>query len=219
MYDRRYEGKTLAFEASGGLWNAALVMRDRPTDSWWSIITGEAIGGELDGTKLNELPVSEKAQWGDWRKRYPQTRVLSVDGWEHEPRNGYDRYFESTRTFRETRTPDERLEQKASVFAVVIDCVAYAAPHRRIEGGAAFDLDGDKALFLYRDPGAAIFASTVAVLADGGKERFVRKEGGWIDTVSGTDPAARGSSPDRARGYDTFWYMWSATHGEVVILD
>ena len=26
---------------------ASLIMRDRETDSWWSIVTGDAIGGEL----------------------------------------------------------------------------------------------------------------------------------------------------------------------------
>ena len=29
--------------------DASLVMRDRETDSWWSIMTSDAIGGELDG--------------------------------------------------------------------------------------------------------------------------------------------------------------------------
>ena len=40
-------------------------MRDRETDSWWSIMTGEAIGGELQGAPLDELTNWEKARWGD----------------------------------------------------------------------------------------------------------------------------------------------------------
>jgi hypothetical protein len=39
---------------------ATLVLRDRETDSWWSIMTSDAIGGELDGTDLEELPFGEK---------------------------------------------------------------------------------------------------------------------------------------------------------------
>ena len=56
MYDRELGDRLLSFEASGALWQASLVMRDRETDSWWSIMTSEAIGGELDGADLVELP-------------------------------------------------------------------------------------------------------------------------------------------------------------------
>ncbi len=80
MYGRRYDGKDLRFEASGGLMHAALVMRDKETDSYWSIMTGDAIAGDLKGTPLEEWPLGEKAQWGDWSARHPDTLVLSVNG-------------------------------------------------------------------------------------------------------------------------------------------
>ena len=83
MYDRKVAGRTLNFEASGALKDASLVMRDRETDSWWSIMTSDAIGGALDGADLEELPYGEKATWGDWKRRHPETTVLSVDGVEH----------------------------------------------------------------------------------------------------------------------------------------
>lgn len=236
MYDRRYAGRVLAFEPSGGLLHAALVMRDRPTDSWWSIISGDAIGGDLEGTSLREIHRSEKIQWGDWRKRYPDTRVLSVNGHEHDPSNPYDRYFASARTFRENRSPDERLEQKEPIYAFRIGDITYAVPHSRVEGGVVFALDGETELFLYRTPGVAMFASTFAYMGSRTKAggRFERRDGVWIDRVSGlefssgtgfrlegdTEGAKSGESglgqPD---GYDTFWYMWSATHEDVRILD
>ena len=71
MYDRKVGGKELNFEASGGLLDASLVMRDRETDSWWSIMTADAIGGDLRKTELVELPVGEKMQWKDWLARHP----------------------------------------------------------------------------------------------------------------------------------------------------
>ena len=78
MYDRNYDGKTLSFEPSGGLMNASLVMQDRETDTFWSIMSGKAEAGALDGTALIELPVSEKMSWAEWRARHPDTLVLSV---------------------------------------------------------------------------------------------------------------------------------------------
>ena len=79
--------------------DASLVMRDRETDSWWSIMTSDAIGGELDGTDLVELPRGEKVTWKDWRGRHPGTLVLSVEGEEHVENNPYDNYFTSESTF------------------------------------------------------------------------------------------------------------------------
>jgi hypothetical protein len=237
VYDRRYSGKVLAFEPSGGLMNAALVMRDRPTDSWWSIITGNAIGGELDGTALKEIPVSEKIQWGEWKRRYPDTKVLSVDGMEYDSRDPYDRYFTSTRTFRDLQTADTRLPDKESIYAFQLNGVVYAVPHAKIERGAVFELNGDKEIFLYREPGSKVFASTFAYISDvnGGESRFKKEKGRWLDTRAHTEFSNETGFPSewvdvgggdsgsstlaRLNGFDTFWYIWSATHEGVTLLD
>ena len=89
MYGREYGGLTLSFEASGALKESSLVMRDLETDSWWSIMTGDAIGGELEGTRLEELPVGEKVRWEEWRRRHPDTLVLTLRDMEHWPRNAH----------------------------------------------------------------------------------------------------------------------------------
>jgi hypothetical protein len=238
VYDRRYHGNVLSFEASGGLMNSALVMRDRPTDSWWSIMTGKAIGGVLDGTALKEIPVSEKVQWGEWKRRYPATMVLSVDGVEHDDHDPYRRYFASERTFRDSSTPDTRLPDKESIYAFQLNGIVYAAPHAAIEGGSAFQLGNGREVFLYREPGSEMFASTFAYLAavDGEKTRFILADGRWSDIATrtkfskedgfpslGTNEGSgdESASADLAKleGFDTFWYIWSATHPGVIILE
>ena len=42
VYARKYGEQLLGFEPSGGLVNGSLVMRDFETDSFWSLMTGEA---------------------------------------------------------------------------------------------------------------------------------------------------------------------------------
>jgi hypothetical protein len=239
VYDRRYAGKILAFEPSGGLLNAALVMRDRETDSWWSIMTGDAIGGALTGTSLVEIPMSEKTQWGDWKTRYPDTKILSVEGAEHSNRDPYEGYFKSDDGFRDLSSEDNRLRDKASIFAFQFEGVQYAVAHSNIEGGAVFSLGNDKDVFLYREPGSAIFASTVAYVSGrhGKKSRFIEKGGFWHDAVSGDEfsgktgfasagkgESARDEGADptvlaRLAGFDTFWYIWSTTHDHVMLLE
>ena len=45
-------------------------MQDFETDSYWSIMTHEAIEGEEKGTKLKELPIAVKVHWEEWVKKY-----------------------------------------------------------------------------------------------------------------------------------------------------
>jgi len=216
VYGRRYAGRELTFEASGGLLHSALVMRDRETGSYWPILTGAAAAGPLRGTRLEELPGSAKMAWQDWRRLHPDTVVLSVGGVEHISNNPYDQYFASDSGFREASAKDKRLPTKEPVWAFELDGRRFAAPFRAFEGGAAFHV-GERWVFLYRPKGASLYSSTRALAAEG---RIRRTEGGWVHEPSGGrfDPS-RGTFVGAAAGdihglpgLDTFWYVWSLTH-------
>jgi hypothetical protein len=47
---------TYLFGTTGRLHYSNLIMHDRQTESWWQQATGEAIVGELTGTRLTFLP-------------------------------------------------------------------------------------------------------------------------------------------------------------------
>ena len=211
VYGREYGDKVLSFEPSGALWEGSLVMRDRETDSWWSIITGDAVGGALSGEKLDELAVGEKVRWQEWKKRYPKTLVLSVEGQEHDPRNPYAGYFNSERTFQRIEAKDPRLPAKEPVFAFRMDGEQYAVPHSAIEGGATVVI-GDTQVFLYRPAGADVFESTRAYATEGKTKRIEKDGGAWVDKESGmrfTEDAGFSGEPEgvaRLTGFDTFWY-------------
>ena len=51
-------------------------MYDRQTRSLWSQLGLQAVTGALAGTRLAILPV-EHTTWEDWRRRHPDTQVLS----------------------------------------------------------------------------------------------------------------------------------------------
>ncbi|MCP4203166.1 MAG: DUF3179 domain-containing protein [bacterium] len=214
VYDRDVSSKTLNFEASGALMNASLVMRDRETDSWWSIMTSSAIGGELDGAELDELPVGEKTTWRDWRERYPETTVLSVDGQEHRLNNPYDNYFSSDKTFRDLQIADERLEPKTPVFSFWLEGRTYAAPHSAFEGGRLFGLPGDpsRKVLLYRDTGASIFASTRAWTVDSDYAAAT----GLDKLIAAARQTTVAGRP--LEGFDTFWYSWISVNSDSKLL-
>ena len=203
MYDRELGDRTLNFEASGALWQASLVMRDRETDSWWSIMTSRAIGGELEGADLVELPYGEKTTWAEWRARHPDSLVLSVGGREHEARNPYAEYFASDGTFRGLEIADRRLPAKEPIFSFFLDGRPYVVPHAAVQGRRLLEV-GEARLLLFRPPGAAMFAST----------RAWRLPAGFAAADEALPPddelEAAGFVP--LGGIDTFWYNWAAVN-------
>ena len=198
----------LNFEASGALLDASLVMRDRETDSWWSIMTSDAIGGDLDGTDLVVLPAGEKVTWKNWRKRYPDTLVLSVEGEEHVDTNPYDNYFSSEGTFRDLEIEDQRLEPKAPIYSFWYNDEPWAVPHEAYRGGKVFKVEGlgGKSLLLYRTKDGPIYESSRAYLISDDLAAAMSPK----KLLAQVDSGAAGVEP--LPGFDTFWYTWVAVN-------
>lgn len=93
-YDRRIDDRIVDFGTSGSLWNSALVMYDRQTETLWSHFTAEGLVGELTGVRLDTLPVAT-VPWGAWRDANPDALVLSTEtgfnrNYGRNPYPGYD---------------------------------------------------------------------------------------------------------------------------------
>ncbi|MBW3670504.1 MAG: DUF3179 domain-containing protein [Acidobacteria bacterium] len=211
VYGREVDGRELNFEASGALLEASLVMRDRETDSWWSIMTSDAIGGELEGEDLEELPVSEKVQWRDWVRKHPDTKVLSINGVEHVRNNPYDNYFTSANTFRGLKIDDRRLPPKEPVYTFRLDGKPVAIPQSSFEGGALFELPGveGQRIFLYRDPGSSFFASSSGFLVSADASIEDLRERIRTQNTGGLE---------RLDGFDTYWYSWVSVNPKTELI-
>jgi len=223
VYGRDYHGKTLHFEPSSGLLHSALVMADKETDTFWSIMTGDALAGPLKGTPLRELPLGVKVRWKDWVAAHPDTLVLSVDGEEHDRSNPYDNYFASAEAPRDARGMDDRLSPKTPVYTFQHGGVAYAALYAAFENGAVFKLAGDdgEEIFLFRPKGEAIFYSTLGWVGhfERGEDGRVRHlpSGAVFDPEKERFTGGEGEVP-RLDGFDTFWFHWSQVHPGTAIL-
>lgn len=96
VFQRRLDdGRVLDFGTTGRLRHSDLVMYDRQTESWWQQFTGEAIVGELTGTRLRMLPARLES-FARFRARHPEGEVLIPPGeqmraYGRNPYVGYDR--------------------------------------------------------------------------------------------------------------------------------
>lgn len=215
MYDRSIGERELSFEPSGGLERASLVMRDRETDSWWSLMRSKAIAGPLQGTEIHELPVGEKTTWGDWRSRHPQSQVLSINGVEHDDSNPYDAYFTSEKTFRDISVDDDRLAPKAAIYAFRVDERAFAIPHDVIEGGRVVEIADQTGVryFFHRPAGAVVYRSTAAFALPASAAEGIEPASLLARIAGGGIPGA-----ERLDGFDTFWYTWVTVNPGTILL-
>jgi len=177
-------------------------------------MTSDAIGGDLDGAELVVLPAGEKVIWKEWRRRHPDTLVLSVEGEEHVDNNPYDNYFASDGTFRDLEIEDRRLEPKAPIYSFWYDGQPWAVPHAAYRGGKVFEVEGlgGKRLLLYRTKKGPIYESSRAYLvsedlaiAESPKKLLAMVESG-ADRI------------EILPGFDTFWYTWVSVNKDTRLI-
>jgi hypothetical protein len=242
--DRRVGDRVLSFGTSGLLYQSALVMYDRQTESLWSHFTRQAIAGVLTGIELDTHPVSTVA-WGDWRNAHPDGLVLSRDtghdrDYGRNPYPGYDDINNPPFLF--DGEVDGRLAAKTRVVGVGLDSAPTAIrldPLLEV-GVVAFELNGVPTVAWAlpgttsaldagevtdgRDVGATgVFVAT----HDGQTLTFTRTNDGFVDTQTGSrwnifgtavEGPLRGTQLDAVEHVDTFWFAWAAFAPSTIIL-
>ena len=173
VFERRMGDTVNSFGVSGLLRYSDLIMYDRDTDSWWQQILGEAIVGELTGTRLPKVPASI-ISWADFRQNYPDGQVLTRDtGFTREygrnPYTGYDDIDSSPFLF--VGPEDGRLRPVERVAAVELGGESVAYPFLRLEETPVVndDIGGTPVVVLF-SPGttSALDGSVIAASRDVG---------------------------------------------------
>lgn len=98
------------------------LMYDAATKSLWSTLHGEPVVGELVGQQIAlERSYVVTSTWGEWRRRYPNTRVLSSDtGFTRDYGEGiaYQKYFSTHELMFSVPHLDGRLQNKDEILAL-----------------------------------------------------------------------------------------------------
>jgi hypothetical protein len=196
-------------------------MYDQGTQSLWSNLTGEPVGGPLlgKGVALPVLPVTVTT-WADWHVMHPETTVLSETtgfGRDYTPGAPYGRYFASPDTMFPVWKRDTRLPPKTWVFALRLGAAARAYPletlyAERVTNDRIGNIDvvlvsspEGGAVRAYRRDGRELVegpSKNVVLDVQTGEALEVREEG-LIGTSGNTMLA-------RVPGHRAYWFGWFA---------
>jgi uncharacterized protein DUF3179 len=146
VFDREVDGVgLLRFGTTGNLRHSDLVMWDDRTESWWQQLTGDAVVGELTGTRLEVLP-SQTLSWADFKARHPDGDVLSRDtGHDRDyganPYEGYD--DPDSEPFLLEQPADRRLPPKERVVAIKAEEGPVVVPFSRLARDPVAEIEAD----------------------------------------------------------------------------
>jgi hypothetical protein len=129
VHSRKIKDKELTFGVSGLLYKSNVLMYDHQTESLWSQVKGNAVTGPMTGTPLNTLP-STLTTWGKWKKRFPDTKVLTTDtGYLRDyTRDPYEDYYKRKKGLFSFFNPGPGEEEKQLVAGVTINGTVKAYP-------------------------------------------------------------------------------------------
>jgi hypothetical protein len=244
-YDRRIGDRVLEFGTSGLLWNSALVMYDRQTETLWSHFTGQGIVGELTGTEIDTLPVAT-VPWGLWRDAHPDGLVLSQDtgfdrSYGRNPYPGYDDV--NSQPFLFEGEVDGRYTAMTRIVGVEVGDDALGVPLFTLEEERVVTADvGGTELVVFWAPGtaSALDANDVAggddigatgvfiPVVDGRTLTFGAVDGAFVDDETGStwnllgqavEGPLAGETLEAIAHVDTFWFAWSAFRPDSAIIE
>ena len=120
LYKTEANGVNHEIGTSGFLYRSNKLMYDKATQSLWNTLWGEPVIGKLVGKniKLDRMSIVTST-WGEWKKRHPNTKVLSIDtGYRRDYGEGvaYREYFATDDLMFSVPKLDKRLKNKDEVL-------------------------------------------------------------------------------------------------------
>jgi hypothetical protein len=243
-FERTLAERVLSFSTTGRLRYSNLIMYDHQTETWWQQATGEAIAGELTGTRLKFYPATI-ISWTEFKSSFPQAEVLSREtgflrSYGRNPYLGYDDVNNPPFLYQGPATPGQ-LPPVARVLTLDLNDESVAYPYETLEKlGVVNDTVGDEAVVVFwqagtvspldssstgsgRDVGtAAAFSREL----EGQVLSFASVDGKIVDDLSGSEWTLLGQAVsgefegqqlDPLVSINHFWFSWAAFKPETRI--
>ena len=207
------------FGVSGKLLNSNLVMYDRATESRYPQILAAGISGPMAGRGLEEFR-TVFTEWGRWKARHPDTRVLSTDTGimrnyrqdpygDYNPISGY--YAPDSRRMFPVMNESDRYPTKKEVLGFRDQDRAVAVDLDTLRGAGVIErrIDDERYIVIH-DPGL---------------------DTGWVYRGNAeVDTAAVEFGPEGPRfegrqrlepvnAFRAMWFAWAAFYPDTAVID
>jgi hypothetical protein len=228
LYKTHHEGVRHQLGTSGFLYRSNKVMYDQDTQSLWNTTWGEPVIGPLVGKNIRlERSYLVTTTWGEWKRRHPETTVLSIEtGYRRDYGEGiaYNSYFATDDLMFSISTSDSRLKNKDEVLALTFPdhskkSMAIAADYLSQTPIYSNALDDFKFVVLTDTSGANRVFET-------GDNRFVKydqdisviddKDQTW--TLSEDGLRQGDVKLERLAAHRAFWFGWHAAFPGTVLI-
>ena len=229
VYRAEIDGQHYELGTSGFLYRSNKLMYDHGTKSLWSTLTGEPVVGPLVGRGLKLAPLHVvTTTWGEWRRRHPDTRVLSLKtGHDRDYREGvtYREYFATDRLAFTVPQTDPRLKNKAEVLAL-----RFGAPGVRPLAISAASLQrhpvfhgrlGPQDYVVLTDATGAnrVFETGGRSFAAEPGDVFVDERGGKWRMEEAALTSESGEKLRRLPAHRAFWFGWFSAFPDTELID
>ena len=190
VYSANINGKSHKFGVSGLLYNSDVLLYDRETETLWSQILSKGISGKLVNTSLKVIP-SSHTSWQSWKKKHPNTKVLSTDtgsGRDYS-RSPYGSYTTNSSTYFPVEFRSKKYHPKERVIGITVNGKHKVYPFTEL---------------------AKIKTTTL-------KDKFAGQQLSLEFDAENRDGQVKDASGKIITSVNTFWFAWYAFHpdGEV----
>ena len=223
LYDTTVKGVQYELGTSGFLYRSNKLMYDHATESMWSTLNGAPVVGPLvgKGIVLPSLFVVTST-WGEWKKRHPNTRVLSLDtGHERDysEGNAYRAYFATDQLMFGVPKLDNRLRNKAEVLALRFNDSAtapLAISAEYLNQHAVYqDQLGKTAFVVLTDASGAnrVYESKGNRFGSYDRDSLAKDAAGGVWKVEEASlQGPKGESLKRLSAHRAFWFGWYSAY-------
>ena len=220
MYQTEHDGVHHELGTSGFLYRSNKLMYDHATKSFWSTLQGEPVVGPLVGKGIKlEREYLVTTTWGEWKKRHPNTTVLSLETGHHRDYSegaAYRRYFSTDRLMFSVPENDTRLPNKAEVVSLREEGKALAIHEKfLLEHRVYHDQIGRTPIvILTDDSGGNRVYSSGDIKFDSLEDHVATDKDGNAWKVGEAELKNGSKSLKRVPSHRTFWFGWHAQFPE-----
>ncbi|MFK7857397.1 MAG: DUF3179 domain-containing protein [Granulosicoccus sp.] len=222
LYETQHKNVNHDLGTSGFLYRSNKVMYDKATQTLWNTTWGEPVVGPLVNEDI-QLVRSHvvTTTWGEWRRRHPDTTVLSLNtGFQRDYGEGvaYRDYFATDELMFTVPSTDTRLKNKDEILALQFPEITderLAISARFLETNTVFqhslgarnfvvltDSSGANRVYEAQDVTFSEFDGDTLVLDDKGRQWALSEEN--LQLLNGQQ------SLPRLPAHRAFWFGWVA---------